>query len=204
MLDLLMSIFNVREILDQGLDVSIYFFMGLGGLILFILRLGISLIFGDFDVDFDVDMDIDHDGFGFFSVLSILAFFTGLGWTGVLCRVDLEMEKLPSALIAGVVGFGFMFFAAGLMFFVRKLNKTVNYNPADAIGTTARVYLAIPKRGKGQGQVEVTVTGRRKIMSAVSTGDAIKSFTDVIVTAAEDNDTLVVEPKYKKDDDDSQ
>ncbi|MCC6679516.1 MAG: hypothetical protein IT445_01315 [Phycisphaeraceae bacterium] len=204
MLDMLSSMFDINQMLSYGIDVTVYFFLGVIGLVLFVLRLGISILFGDVDSDFDVDVHADGDmdiathdgGFSILSVLSILAFFTGLGWTGVLCRVDLGLSHVPSALIAAVVGFAFMFFAAGLMFFVRKLNRTITYNPADAVGKTARVYLSIPKRGQGTGQVTVTVSGRRMTMNAVSTGDAIAAFTEVIVKNAEDDETLVVEPKF--------
>ncbi len=206
MLDMLSSMFDIQHTLSYGIDVTIYFFLGVVGLVLFILRLGISILFGDVDSDFNVDAHVDvdgdatmaaHDGgFSILSVLSILAFFTGLGWTGVLCRVDLGMSHVPSALIAAVVGFGFMFFAAGLMFFVRKLNRTITYNPADAVGKTATVYLSIPQRGQGSGQVTVTVSGRRMTMNAISTGDAIAPFTEVIVKNAQDDETLVVEPKF--------
>ena len=207
MLDLLMNIFDVEQILHQGMDVAIYFFMGLAGLVLFVLRLGISLVLGDVGGDFDVDGDIDieHAGdFSIFSTLSILAFFTGLGWTGVLCRVDLGLGHIASALVAAAVGFGFMFFSAGMMFFVRKLNHQVQYKPEDAIGKTATVYLTIPKRGEGTGQVQVTVSGRRKVMNAVSTRDPIKPFTEVIVKGAQDDETLEVEPKYAEAENESQ
>ena len=69
----------------------------------------------------------------------------------------------------------FMLLAAGMMFFIRKLNRTVTYQPTDAVGKTATVYLSIPKRGEGAGQVNVTVSGRRMVMNAISTDILMKT-----------------------------
>lgn len=57
------------------------------------------------------------------------------------------------------------------------------------------MYLTIPAKGQGQGQVEVTVSGRRKIIRAISSGAEIPAFADVTVVAAQDDESLVVEPK---------
>jgi len=198
MLDLLSDIFNVPDLLSRGVDVTVYLGLGVIGLVLLVLRLAFAMVFGDLDTDFDAGgADVSHGGdFGLFSTLSVLAFLTAMGWTGVLCRVDLELGHLPSALIAAVVGFVFMLVAAGLLFHVRKLNHTVTYQPGTAVGKTATVYLSIPKRGEGSGQVTVTVSGRRMTMNAISSGDAIAAFTEVVVKEARDDETLVVEPKY--------
>ena len=56
------------------------------------------------------------------------------------------------------------------------------------------VYLTIPQRGKGHGQVEVSVSGRKKILRALSVKDEIAAFADVKVLEVRDDQTLVVEP----------
>jgi hypothetical protein len=189
-------LFDWRELVALGVDVTIYFIMALVGTGLFVLRLAVAL-FGGGDSDFDMHVD-DHAGdssFTFFSLLSILAFFMGAGWMGVTCRVDWHLGGLVSAFISAAFGFGMMALASGLMYLTRRLNRTIDYDPATAVGHTGRVYLTIPESGKGRGQVEISVSGRRKILSAVSKAGPIEAFTDVVVLAAQDDETLLVEPK---------
>ena len=190
-------LFDWKKLASYGTDVTIYFMMGLVGTALFVIRLAVSLFTGA-DADFDVADDVDGhggDSFTFFSLLSILAFFMGAGWMGIACRVDWALGGLLSAFIAAAFGFGMMGLASGLMHLTRRLNQNIRYDVQTAVGRTARVYLTIPKRGEGRGQVQVTVSGRRKVMSAISTGAPINAFTDVLVVETLDDETLVVEPK---------
>ncbi len=190
-------IFNWSELAKHGTDALVYFVMASVGSVLFLIRLGLAL-FADADSDFDTDIDgaVDTDvSFTLFSLLSILAFFMGTGWMGLACRVDWGLGAMPSALIASGTGVAMMAFASGLMYGTRRLNKQVVYDPKTAIGKTGRVYMTIPEKGKGTGQVEVTVSGRRKVMRAVSSAAEIEAFTDVTVLDSQDDETLVVEPK---------
>ena len=84
--------------------------------------------------------------------------------------------------------------ASGLMYMTRKLNRDVQYDVRTAIGKTARVYLTLPPQGEGEGQVEVSVSGRKKVLRAVSKDAQIEAFTAVTVVDVSDDDTLVVEP----------
>lgn len=193
MLDLL---FDWQAALNLGTDVVAYLIMALTGTTFFVLRLLIALFFGG-DSDFDTGDHFDgssDSSFSFFSLLSILAFFMGAGWMGLTCRVDWHMGGLASAASAAGFGFGMMLLASGLMLATRKLNRTIEYDLATAIGRTARVYMTIPKHGSGRGQVEVDVSGRRKVLEAVSNGDKINEFSSVRVLEIRDDQTLVVEP----------
>ena len=86
-----------------------------------------------------------------------------------------------------------MMLASGLMLTARRLNRTVEYELESALGKTARVYMTIPKRGAGQGKVEVDVSGRRKILEAVSTDGKLEQFSSVRVVEVRDDHTLIVE-----------
>jgi hypothetical protein len=179
-----------------GTDVVVYLVMALTGTTFFVLRLVITLFFGgdgDFDTGVDADMSSDH-AFGVFSLLSVLAFFMGAGWMGLTCRVDWEMGSLASAAAAAGFGFGMMMLASGLMMLARRLNQTIEYDLETAVGKTARVYMTIPGKGGGRGQVEVDVSGRRKVLDAVSEGDKVAEFSSVKVLSVRDDGTLVVEP----------
>ena len=52
----------------------------------------------------------------------------------------------------------------------------------------------LPAKGKGLGQVQVSVSGRLKVITAASNGKEIAAFADVKVVEARDDGTLIVEP----------
>ncbi|MEM9882634.1 MAG: hypothetical protein AAF800_06935 [Planctomycetota bacterium] len=177
-----------------GVDAVIYAALALAGTALFLLRLGISLIFGGGGGDFDVE-DLDHGGgFPLISLLSLTAFFMGAGWMGLIARVDWEMSPTPAAFASGGFGFALMLLSASLMFGARKLTQDVTYDVRTAVGRTGQCYMSIPARGEGAGQVRVSVSGRSMIVPAVSEGPAVDAFADVTVVDARDDETLVVRP----------
>ena len=167
---------------------------GAGGTLLFLIRLGVTY-FGGNGGDFDVDADFDSDSsFAFLSVLSILGFFMGAGWMGLACRLDWGLGRFASSVIAAAFGFAMMLAASGMSYYARRLNQTIEYDVRTAIGRVARVYLTIPEKGQGHGQVEVSVSGRKKVLRAVSAGPRLEAFTDVKIVDARDDETLVAGP----------
>ena len=84
--------------------------------------------------------------------------------------------------------------ASGLSYWARRLDQSIEYDIRTAVGRTGRVYLTIPEKGHGHGQVEVSVSGRRKIVRAVSAGPRLEAFTDVRIVDARDDETLVAGP----------
>jgi len=191
-------LFDFPELAQKGADVLTYFILAAIGTILFLIRLVVALFFGadggDFDIDGDVGADAGTDAsFTLFSLLSVMAFIMGTGWMGLAARVDWGLGRALSAVAA--VGFGavMMGLASGLMYMTRKLNRDVTYDLSTAVGKTARVYLTLPAKGKGEGQVEVSVSGRKKVLRAISTDREIKAFSAVRVVEVRDDETLVVE-----------
>jgi hypothetical protein len=192
LLDLLLD-FNAA--FAYGTDVVVYLVMAIAGTTFFILRLLLALFLGG-DAGAELGLhDIATDAsFNFFSLLSILAFFMGAGWMGLACRVDWQMSSLAAAASAAGFGFAMMALASGLMLFARRLGRSVEYDLATAVGRTAQVYLTVPQKGAGRGQVEVDVSGRRKVLDAVSNAGRLPQFTSVRVEAVRDDGTLVVAP----------
>jgi hypothetical protein len=193
-LDLL---FNWGDALHFGVDVVAYLVLALVGTIFFVLRLVLALFFGVDHGDVDGSMsDVGHGDstFSMFSLLSILAFFMGAGWMGLTCRVNWDMSSMTSAMAAAGFGFVLMIMASGLMALTRSLNHVVEYDLETAVGHTASVYMSIPERGEGRGQIKVTVSGRLKMMDAVSNGPRIPEFQSVKVVSVRDDGTFVVEP----------
>jgi hypothetical protein len=179
------------------MDVVAYLVMALIGTVFFLLRLLLALFFGDGggDVDGDLaDVGSADSTFSMFSLLSILAFFMGAGWMGLTCRVDWGLNSAVSALVATGFGVALMLMASGLMAFTRKLNQVVEYDLGTAVGRIASVYMSIPERGEGRGKIKVTVSGRLKMMDAISSGPPIGEFKSVRVVSVRDDGTFVVEP----------
>jgi hypothetical protein len=192
-------LFDWGEMAQKGTDVVTYFVMAMIGTSLFVIRLVLAMFAGD-AAEFDVDGDVDGHGgtdasFTLFSLLSVMAFIMGAGWTGLASRVDWGMSRGPSAITAIGVGAAMMLAASGLMYGLRKLSTDPHYDTSTAVGRTAKVYMRIPAKGDGRGKVQVDVSGRLKTMAAVSEGDEIAAFVDVEVVSVRDDETLVVKPR---------
>jgi hypothetical protein len=127
-------------------------------------------------------------------VLSILGFFMGAGWMGLACRLDWGLGRFASSFIAAAFGFSMMTAASGMSYYARRLNQTIDYDLRTAVGRIGRVYLTIPEKGQGHGQVEVSISGRKKVVRAVSAGPRFEAFTDVKIVDARDDETLVAGP----------
>ena len=180
--------------LDFGVDAVIYAVIALAGTVFFLLRLVASMLLGIGEGgDFDVD-DLEHGGgFPLISMLSLSAFFMGTGWMGLIARVDWGLGPTAAAFASGGFGFTMMMLSASLMFGARRLTQDVTYDTKTAVGRTGQVYMSIPPRGGGSGQVRVSVSGRSMIVTAISSGPAIEAFTDVKVVDVRDDQTLIVE-----------
>lgn len=185
---------NWPELVQQGGDAVTYFVMAAVGTSLFLLRLVFALFGGGGDLDVDGDLHGASDAsFTMFSLLSVMAFVMGTGWMGLACRIDWGLGRPLSAVAAVGFGLTMMLLASGLMHWARTLNREVTYDLETAVGRTARVYMAIPARDAGQGQVQVSVSGRLMTVGAVSVGPAMAAFESVKVVGVRDDDTLVVE-----------
>ena len=190
----------IQDLFTTFSDKTFYFSMAAVGTILFSLRLAIMLFFGlddgsDFDTDVDADGGIEAHGgdFSLFSMVSILSFMMGAGWLGLAARMDWGLGPVRSAIYAGLFGFALMMMSSTALWQMRKLNAPGKYDIREALGKTASVYMRIPAKGEGRGQVQMNVDGRRTVVDAVSTGDSIDSFTAVKVMDIRDDGVLVVE-----------
>ena len=200
----------MASVMDVFNEFPVYAGMALLGTVLFGLKMALVLMGGDADGgDIDIDADVgDLSGeihgdagehidstaaFKLISLQSILAFFMGTGWMGLLCRDGWGMAPMPSLLVSVAFGTGMALFSAFLMVQMKKLNQENVLDLRTCIGSTARVYLTVPGQGQGQGQVQVNVQGKRMTLPAVaSTSDELKPFTDVVVETVLDGQTLQV------------
>lgn len=189
------------SLFSQFSDSTFYFMLGATGTALFSIRAVLMLVFGvDHGGDFDLHVGdhaggAEHSGFSLFSMLSIVAFMMGTGWMGLACRSEWQLNSLLSALIACGFGFSLMFGTSAMMWQMRRFDQPGGYDVRKCIGQTGRVYLAIPAKGGGMGQVELNVDGRRTVLPAVSDDPPIPSFASVkVLSLKDDNQTLVVTP----------
>lgn len=146
---------------------------------------------GDVDADADGDSDVDHS---MFSINSILAFFMGLGWIGVIGYRSTSFA--PWAIFSIALGNGI--FAFLLMAFLLKKMKglessgTLDLN--NTIGQVGTVYLSIPADGKGMGQIQIEVQERLTTLDAKSSESvSIRTGQKVLVYDVE-GDVLCVSP----------
>lgn len=168
-----------------NLQQVFYAIAGVSTVILF-LQLVLNLIglAGDHDIDgagmhADVPdgVDVDHpdltphsSGLGLISFRTITAFCVGFGWTGV---VTLGSGLAPELSIPIAVFIG-LFFVMTVFYIMKEIYKLADQGNIDfrnAIGQIGTVYVTVPAKKQGVGQVQVKVQGRLREIPAVTYGD---------------------------------
>jgi hypothetical protein len=161
---------------------------------LILTMIGIDWHDSDFDVHdaFDVNHDADSmDGFRLFTLRNFIIFFTGFGWAGIFA-VHAGFDPIVTVLIAFMVGSFLMFAVTGILFFMTKLTQSGNVRLTNAINAPGRVYLPIPGKMSGMGQVQLTIQGSVREMEAMTQEDALPTGTPVTVTEVVNDQILVV------------
>lgn len=127
-----------------------------------------------------LDFDVDADSEGIFDFVSIspfaLAMFGAIfGMVGLITRLWLDMEPIPS--IIWSAGSGIVIGAAAQAFFIYVLSPSKSSHFSlmdDAIGREAEVIITIP--GKGLGQIAFNnISGRVTLGARSSTGKKINN-----------------------------
>lgn len=150
---------------------------------------------GDMDFDIGSDVDIHADvsdlpSLRLFTVQGIVAFLCICSWTGIITYSTMPLGM--SLGLGAVLGLIAMFVLAKVIQIISKLNQNGMVDFRNALGQTARVYLVIPKEGKGMGKVNVTIQGSMRECDAISRGEQIDTGAFVRIIDLED-DVLVVE-----------
>ena len=131
----------------------------------------------DFDVDVDGDTGVD---FISISPFALAIFGASFGLIGLVTRVWLEMEAIPSVLWAGALGLLFGGAAQAIFIYILSPTKSSHFSlEADAVGREAEVIITIP--GSGIGQIafnnvsgRVTLGARSTTGRQIKTGDVVK------------------------------
>lgn len=175
---------------------SFYFYLALGGSVLFAIQLVMMLAglgaetpdTGDFDAS-----DVDMGGAGelslvsFFSLRSLLAFVTFFGWAGFFWGGS----GWTGFLIAILCGIFMMTLTTLLVWLFMKMQQSGNISEADFVGREGSVYITIPEGGKGT--VTVRFSNCTRAVRAVADRELLRG-TVVRVVELIGADTYKVEP----------
>lgn len=132
----------------------------------------------DFDLGGDADTGMD---FTSISPFSLAMFGTTFGLVGLITRLWLDMEAIPSVLWAAGLGLLIGGLAQALFIYVLSPSRSSHYNLTDdALGREAEVVTTIPAGGVGE-IVFNNVSGRVKLGARATDGQAIPYGTVVIV-----------------------
>ncbi len=175
-------------------NLQIFYGIAIVSLVVLFFQIVLMFVFG-MDDGMDAANVADHDsGMGMFSFRGITAFFTGFGWTGVICT-KAGMTLPVTILVAFIVG-GVMMVSIFLMmraFMGLQSSGTLDY--VNAIGQVGTVYLTISPTQRPGGQVEVMIQGRLVTAEALQKGSApLSPGTKVKVVELIGTTSLLVEP----------
>ena len=179
-------------------EVQLFYIVGIISSLALLVQIVLLLIGFDHDISAgDVDMGgpADHPGgLHILSVRTVVAFFVGFGWTGVIAlqsKLSLPATLLMSVAVGGV----FMMSIFYIMKTLHGMRDSGTLDYKNAIGKVGSVYLPIPAKRSGPGQVEILVQGRLIIVQAYTdSNEKIGNHVKVRVTELVDPQTLLVEP----------
>lgn len=175
-------------------ELQIFYGIAIVSLVALFFQIILSVVFG-MEHGADVpDVGAHDSGMGIFSVRGVTAFFTGFGWTGVVCtKQDLG---LPISLAAAfAVGSILMIGIFLMMRAFMRLQSDGNIDYINAVGQLGTVYVTIPPVQRSGGQVETMIQGRLVMAEALQKGSQpLKPGTKVKVVERIGTSTLIVEP----------
>ncbi len=174
---------------------------------IFLLKMAMMLLGGSDDLDLGGDasaghagLDGGHDAVGhanglmaIASLQGVSAFLMGFGWAGLGAYQGLKWGTLASmgvGLLGGVL-MGLLFL--GLLSTTRKLQSSGNIDFAQTKGMEGEVYATVPASGQGRGQVRLVISGRQRIVQAISASAELSTGKRVRVTEAKADNSVVVE-----------
>jgi hypothetical protein len=150
----------------------------------------------DSAIDGHDSFEINHDadflaGFRLFTLRNFIIFFTGFGWAGIFA-VHAGFNQFFSVFFAFLTGLILMFTVAGMFYLMTKLTQSGNISLTNAMNASGRVYLLIPGRRSGLGQVQLSVQGSVREVEAMTDEEPIPTGTPVTVTEVVNDEILIV------------
>ena len=136
---------------EAGSPLNIYWIIALVSSVLFVLMTVLSFFGADADVDTDVDGA--DGGPGLFSFKSLVNFLFAYGWATVLLYPHFN-SLWALNVVAILVGIGFILLVFGGLTLMLKLAKDSSFRVESTLGKSANVYLRIPGRRGGSGNLQ--------------------------------------------------
>jgi hypothetical protein len=130
--------------------------------------------------------------FKFLSVQGIAAFLMGFGWGGVGGMLGARWDFGSSLVSALVGGIAMMWLLSWLLKMVYDLQSTGTVPIQAALDAEGEVYVTVPRKGQGLGQVRVIIQDRQRVYNAISDFEAIPTNTRVRVMRINDDNTITV------------
>ena len=138
---------------------------------------------------FDIEADSDAS-FMVFSFKTIVAGLMGFGWTGLSLVNEFDWSKSKAIIPSVVVAFIIIIIMSKIFQSLNKLEQVYTFDINHTIGQVGKIYL--PVTPEKPGQVIVTVDKRTYTFTAVSNKDSFKTHERVVVTAVENEQTVIV------------
>ena len=159
------------------------------------VQMGMVMLGGAVDMPEAAIADTGEGGAsGIFSIRTIGAFFAGFGWAGA-AMLQAGISTGAATFVATLSGSAFLGVVIYLMSYLHSLRQEGTLDYSNAVGNVGNVYLPIPPKRKGMGQVEVMVQGRLRIVQALSDSEKkIGNRVAVRVTDTIDEQTILVKP----------
>ena len=149
----------------------------------------------DAELDFDKHPETfaHSDGWfvGIVTFRSLVAAVAVFGLTGLAAMKHLPPERAMAA--ASLAGLGMLYLVGWAFKQLYMLQADGTVRMQDAVGCSGTVYLTIPAQRQGAGKVTVSVAERTMEYRAMTSGEALKAGTPVVVTTVISEDTLEVE-----------
>src|SRR5262245_11328620 len=143
------------------------------------------------------DHDHDKSNAGAFKALSfqsITAFAMGFAWAGLAALNGFHKPMLTTMLVAIAGGVVMVWLLALLLKAMYDLQSSANIQLDSAVGREADVYVTVPPKGQGTGQVRVVINDRMRIYNASSESEAAPTSSRVRIIKANDDNTLSIVP----------
>lgn len=147
--------------------------------------------------DASVDSDFGEADLHLFTLRGIIAFFSVLGWMGMIC-CGLDIGLPLTIVISVAAGLGAMLLIAFIMKWLMNLQYDGTEDIKDALGVSGTVYLRIPPARTGKGKINAIIQGKLSEKSAVTDEETvIERGEEVTVIGISGEETLIVRRKNK-------
>lgn len=166
-----------------------------------LLRLLGLIIGAGHDGDFtdhvpDVHAGADHHGHGdgmqLISVTGGFGFLAGFGWGGLAALKGTSWDMSWVIATAVASGLAILLLQAFLFRSLLRLQASGNISLSSAVGSEGIVYIEIPGKLAGKGQVTLVVQDRRRQFNAITEGETLPSQTRITVVSMNSDNTLTV------------